>query len=329
MKNSISSSLFVAAMITLACFQAHSAPIPAILDTDIGSDIDDTWALALLLCSPELDLKLVVTDSHDTTARARIVAKFLEKVDRADVAVGIGVKTKDIKVPQAKWAEDYDLSKYPGKVHEDGVQAMIDVIQQSPEPVRLIVIGPCPNIPVFLQRYPDAAKKVTVFAMSGSVRKGYENLPSPDAEYNVREDIPASQKLYAWPWNLTITPLDTCGLVSIRSGKYLELRQIENPLVKTLLENYKVWVQETKNNTDPEVRSTILFDTVAVYLAIENKFCKMENLKLSVDSKGYTVINPKARVVSAATEWKDMPGYVNWMIERFKNGVVKKKQAAQ
>jgi len=28
--------------------------IPVILDTDIGSDIDDTWALAMLLESPEL-----------------------------------------------------------------------------------------------------------------------------------------------------------------------------------------------------------------------------------------------------------------------------------
>ncbi len=36
--------------------------IPVILDTDIGGDIDDTWALGLLLKSPELDLKLVVGD---------------------------------------------------------------------------------------------------------------------------------------------------------------------------------------------------------------------------------------------------------------------------
>ncbi|MEM9408017.1 MAG: hypothetical protein AAGA81_18415, partial [Acidobacteriota bacterium] len=51
------------------------APIPVIFDTDIGTDIDDTWALAQLLASPELDLRLVVTDSGDTETRARIVAK--------------------------------------------------------------------------------------------------------------------------------------------------------------------------------------------------------------------------------------------------------------
>ena len=45
-----------------------------VLDTDIGADIDDTWALALLLCCPELDLRLVTTVTGDTTYRARIAA---------------------------------------------------------------------------------------------------------------------------------------------------------------------------------------------------------------------------------------------------------------
>jgi inosine-uridine nucleoside N-ribohydrolase len=52
-------------------------PIPVILDTDIGGDIDDTWALAMLLKSPELDLKLVVTDTGNTTYRAGVAAKLL------------------------------------------------------------------------------------------------------------------------------------------------------------------------------------------------------------------------------------------------------------
>jgi inosine-uridine nucleoside N-ribohydrolase len=52
--------------------------IPVILDTDIGSDIDDVWALVMLLNSPELDVKLILTANGDTVYRARIVAKLLE-----------------------------------------------------------------------------------------------------------------------------------------------------------------------------------------------------------------------------------------------------------
>ena len=55
--------------------EANPRRIPVILDTDIGDDIDDTWALAMLLRSPELDVKLIVTDTRNTTTRARIVAR--------------------------------------------------------------------------------------------------------------------------------------------------------------------------------------------------------------------------------------------------------------
>lgn len=43
--------------------------IPVVLDTDLGSDIDDTWALAMLLRSPELDVKLILTGKQHPLPR--------------------------------------------------------------------------------------------------------------------------------------------------------------------------------------------------------------------------------------------------------------------
>ena len=120
----------------LGCVGAISTkgrPTPVILDTDIGIDIDDTWALAFLLVSPELDLKLVVTDSHDTAGKARLAAKFLQCVGRSDVPVGIGIKQDDVIGPLAEWVKDYSLGNYAGTIHEDGIQAMIDVINKKTE----------------------------------------------------------------------------------------------------------------------------------------------------------------------------------------------------
>ncbi len=48
--------------------QAATRPMPVILDTDIGDDIDDTWALGLLLKSPELDLKLAAYEKEEHCA---------------------------------------------------------------------------------------------------------------------------------------------------------------------------------------------------------------------------------------------------------------------
>jgi hypothetical protein len=138
---------------------ARPAPVPVILDTDIGDDIDDTWALALLLKSPELDLKLVVGDYGEAPYRARLLAKLLERAGRTNVPVGIGL---DIAPRgdgrQAAWVKDYNLQSYPGKVHADGVQAIIDTIMSSPQPVTLICIGPVPNIAEALKREPRIAE---------------------------------------------------------------------------------------------------------------------------------------------------------------------------
>ena len=68
-----------------------SKKIPVILDTDIGFDIDDTWALGLLLKCPELDVKLITTSSDNTPIKAKLVAKFLEIVGRTDIPIGIGL----------------------------------------------------------------------------------------------------------------------------------------------------------------------------------------------------------------------------------------------
>lgn len=69
-------------------------PIPVILDTDIGLDVDDVWALAHLLNCPELDIKLITTCTGDTTYRAALVAKMLEVAGRTDISIGVGLAGK-------------------------------------------------------------------------------------------------------------------------------------------------------------------------------------------------------------------------------------------
>ena len=53
---------------------ARAQPVPVLFDTDIGTDIDDAYALALILRSPEIELLGVTTVSSDAVARARLAA---------------------------------------------------------------------------------------------------------------------------------------------------------------------------------------------------------------------------------------------------------------
>jgi len=297
--------------------------IPVILDTDIGDDIDDTWALTMMLKSPELDVKLVVSDVGNTTYRAKIIAKMLEIAGRTDVCVGVGVHQSDQTGRQAAWVSDYGLSNYPGTVHEDGVGALIDTIMSSSQPITLICIGPVPNIAVALEREPRIAERARFVGMHGSIRRGYGGSEKVSAEYNVRADAKACQKVFNAPWEMTITPLDTCGVVQLKGEKYRTVRDCEEPLVQAMIENYRIWwgaICSDPNRNIPEDRaekeSSTLFDTVAIYLAFSEELLVMEELGVCVTDDGYTVIDDNAKRIRCATEWKDLSAFEDFLVAR-------------
>ncbi len=322
------------AMATIACMSAfiavalvesggyaqaagNNGKIPVILDTDIGGDIDDTWALAMLLKSPELDLKLVVTDTGNTRYRARVAAKLLETAGRTDVPIGIGIHQGDDTGPQAPWVEDYDMNNYPGKIYQDGVGAMIDTIMASPEPITLICIGPVPNIAAALKRDPRIAQKARFIGMQGSVRLGYGGSPKTINEYNVRADVNSCRAAFNVPWEVTITPLDTCGLVVLKGEKYARVRDCPDPLIQALIESYRIWTRHvTWTKVDAEKQSSTLYDTVAVYLAISRDLLKMEQLGIRVTNDGYTVIDEKAKKINCAMKWKNLDVFEDFLVER-------------
>jgi inosine-uridine nucleoside N-ribohydrolase len=298
---------------------AKPAPTPVILDTDIGDDIDDTWALALLLKSPELDLKLAVGDYGAAQYRVRLLAKFLEGAGRGDVPVGVGLDfAPRSDGRQAAWVKDYDLKSYPGKVHTNGVQAIIDTVMNSPQPVTLICIGPVPNIAEALKREPRIAQKARFVGMQGSVRRGYGDAKQPVPEWNVKCDPKACQAVFTAAWEMTITPLDTCGLVTLTGERYRRVRDSQDRTVANLIANYRLWVAGDSHLPADMAnqRSSTLFDTVAVYLAVRQDFCAMETLSLRVTDDGMTVIDPQAKKLNVATNWKDLATFGDFLVER-------------
>jgi len=291
--------------------------IPVILDTDIGGDIDDTWALALLLKSPEFDVKLIVSDHADTLYRAKVIAKMLEVAGRTDIPVGIGVRQAENGGPQGAWVADYDLGQFPGKVHEDGVAALIDTIMKAEKPITLICIGPMPNIKVALEKEPRIAERAKFVGMYGSVRVGYDGKATPDKEWNVVGDVAAARSAFTAPWPMLITPLDTCGLVRLKGDKYRRIEASTDPVTKAVIENYHIW----RKANDPQAKETaeassVLFDTVAIYLAMAHELVTLEELPIAVTDEGMTKVVPQAKRVTCAMSWKDLGKFEDLLVER-------------
>ena len=303
--------VFIAAALLARPAAAKTA---VILDTDIGDDIDDTWALAMLLKSPELDLKLVTTTCGKAEYRAKLVAKLLTIAGRGDIPIGLGEGGHDGSGGQQAWVEDYKLSDYHGTVHQNGVAAIIDLIEVSQQPITVISIGPSHTLAAALKLKPAIASKAFFVGMQGSVFKGYDGGPV-SAEWNVKANVAAAKTVLSAPWKkVTITPLDTCGLVVLSGERFQKLVKSDDPLVKALMENYRIWAK--KSRVGQLNSSSVLFDTVAVYLAYpDTKLLKQETLPIRVTDEGFTQVDPKGRKMAVATAWKDLDGYRDRLVE--------------
>ena len=301
---------------------ARSGPIPVILVTDIGSDIDDTWALAMILRSRELDLKLVLTDSGDTRYRAAVAAKFLAASGRSDVPVGIGLQGPmgDELKNQAPWIAGYDLKTYAGKIHDDGVAAMIEVIQKSAEPMTVIAVGPVPSLVRALEQAPGIAAKCRFVGMFGSFDKGYD-VGAPSAEWNVKVDPAALRKVLAAPWReILLTPLDTCGRVRLTGANYHAIwSATQDPMLRALIENYCMYAARVNWMRCDffAIRSTTLFDCVAVYLAYAEDLVDTETVKFEVTDDGFTKRSAQGPLQArVALRWKNLAGFEDHLAKR-------------
>ncbi len=273
-----------------------SEPIPVILDTDLGDDIDDTWALGMLLGLPEVRLDMVVAAADDTPTKARLIARILDAMGRPDIPVAIGPKTSDGLLHQREWIGDYQLSSYPGSVYEDGIAAVVERIHQLPAPVTVCAIGPLTNLRAMLELDPSIADKVRVVSMAGSIYTEHRGKPGRIAEWNVQKDIPAAQAVFNAPWPITLAPLDGCGDIWLRGERFERVASSSHPRARTVMDNYNAWAFREQYASDS---SSVLFDTAAVWLcfaqlpgeasAPERDCFDMQSVTLHVNDLGETI----------------------------------------
>jgi len=282
-------------------------PIPAIIDTDIGSFMDDTFALSLALKMPDLDIRLVVTASHDTTGRARVAAKHLTLEGANHIPIGIGVATSNETGPLFRWAADFDLDSYQGGIHHDGVEAMRQTIDSCHGTrVALIEIGPHTNVKALLERYPHVRHSTRVFIMGGSVVPGL-HLPwgsvSPVNTTNERFDPIAARAMLSARWAdiPVFAPLATTIHTKINGMLWQKLRRDTSRTVQVLLECYLYWWNESRRDPswlthgeamhlDPNLESPILFDAEAVHLAVTSRWLSLTQLNIDFSDYGRTIV---------------------------------------
>jgi purine nucleosidase len=255
-----------------------------IIDTDIGDDIDDVFAVAIALPSQELDILGITTAWGDTKLRAQLVDRFLEETGHRGIPVAEGIATKSaIAFTQAKWAAARpNVSSHPA-----AVDFILEQLRKYPGEVTLICIGPLTNIGAAIGHDPNAFSKVKlVVLMGGSIFRGYGDIGyaephGPDAEYNIASDIPAAKALFRSGVPIAMMPVDSTQLYFDEVKRQI-LFSHSTPLTDALTLLYHQWGQQTPT----------LFDVMAVAYVLQPSLCPTQSMHIEVDDKGYTRVTP-------------------------------------
>ncbi|HPG38064.1 MAG TPA: nucleoside hydrolase [bacterium] len=254
-----------------------------IFDCDLGDDIDDAFALSLLLASPELEVLGLVMDYGNTPKRAQIACRMLYETGLEHIPVIVGRKTVDNYSPQFIWGEGFDKIK---PVNTNAADFIIQNLKKYPNEVILFTVGPVPNMQDILKKDPDALKLAKhVYSMFGSFYMGYGTGPIPEAEWNVRADLDAAKAFVASGARITYAGLDITTFVKWDAENRLKLLMRQSPLTSAICSLYTLWGYETPT----------LFDCVAVGMLLWPDLFTTRPACVKVIGDGLTVIDESGK----------------------------------
>jgi purine nucleosidase len=257
--------------------------VPVIFDTDIGTDIDDAYALAALLARPDLELLGVTTVSSDAAARARLAAKLLKLAggEWHKVPVYAGISTPTQYMKQVEWAKDFSS---PNLHSSGGVEFMRREINARPGIV-IIAVGELTNVAALLESEPGIGKKIAAISlMGGSIYRGYAAGSKPEPEWNIRSNAKGAKTVFDSGVQLLVAPLDSTADLKLTPEMRVQIYSRGTPLNDALGALDQIWRYTNHWKGDMPT----LFDVLAIELVNPRSPYKLSALRIEVEADGLT-----------------------------------------
>lgn len=189
------------------------------LDTDIGGDMDDVCALAMLLKWPNLEITGVTTVSDEAGRRAGYVSYVLGLMERSDIPYAAGADVSggyyrhklDYPPEEENWLEP--ITPQPGSADK-----AVALLKHSIEQGAIIVgIGPYTNLLLLEKAYSGILKQANLFLMGGyvfDIPSGYPQW-GRNMDYNIQVDVHSARYVleHATP---TLIPLTVTCQTALR-----------------------------------------------------------------------------------------------------------------
>ncbi len=210
-----------------------------LLDTDIGSDVDDAMALSVLLGSPTVQLLGVTTVYGDTVLRARLAKRYASLASTAlTVVPGNGKPRSGRQVwwPGHEGSLHPNLDAEPIDIQETAAAFLTRTAAATPGEVDVVAIGPLTNIADAIDADSDFSRNVRRLSIMGG------DFGQPEPEHNLRSDAAAAAVVFGSGIPITIVGVDVTRQLKV--GGTLQARiATAGPLGTALARDIAQWLE--------------------------------------------------------------------------------------
>jgi inosine-uridine nucleoside N-ribohydrolase/acetyl esterase/lipase len=308
-----------------ASFHAADKPIPIIFDTDIGTDVDDAYALVLAARHPNLDLRAVTTLNGKAEVRAAIARKLLHLMGKDKIPVAAG-RSKPMDGHETFWGgwEGKGLLAPDEKVGPIAPQMasdlIIELLEKSPDRITIVSVGGLSNVAEVLQKAPKLKSKIKrLVIMGGSVRPVLvegKRLPEK-IETNLHNDTVAATLVLCAGIPVTLVPAEVTFKTKLLLKDYERIQKSREPLPRAMTAMTDIFAPLMKkfmkaNGIDRyyDDCAAMLHDPLAVMTLAEPSVAKVERMTIRLDAgkgKIRTIRDPKGPITVDVVTDADIP----------------------
>jgi len=291
-------------------------PLPILIDTDIGDDIDDALALALAVNSPEVELRAVTTVFGDVATRTRLALKLLATYGRADIPVAAGRGTPLFgqrpthPINQAVVLEEGESLPEPSALAAD--ELILRAADEAQGALTIVTIGAMTNLGLAFLRDPSLALKARLVVMGGVVGQQM-------GEWNIRCDPEAARICFESGIPLTMVGLDVTMQCRMSDADVEAVGSRGTPATTLLDRMIGAW----SGSADGQRKRNrpILHDPLAVAVAFRPDLVRMEPRRVVVETRGeftraFTVAAQSDKPNAQACLGVDASAFVKLFMER-------------
>lgn len=272
--------------------------IKVVIDTDLGSDADDSIALALALASPELDIRAVTVVGRQSLYRSQIARAYLALAGRHDIPVYAGLDSPAPITPRPSDGTEPTRFRFnwfniegettlarPEKI--EAVDALISLFSGD-DALELVAIGPMTNVYEALKREPGIAKNIRRLTVMG----GYISLVTYagrifpfKGDYNLCSDPQASHTvLRNAEIPIRLVTADVTLKTWLTQADMNVLRESESPVLQALIREIDRWTPLQERGFGYSLKEidnvAFLHDPLTVACVWDESFCRFEDLHI-------------------------------------------------